>query len=319
MVSEPTVHPSALCEGAELGAGTQVGPFAHIHASVRLGVACTIREGAVIESGATVGDRVVIGVGAIVGSATRLEDDVVIGPRVTFTRESEATSDGHGGQIGETVVRSGASVGAGAILLTGIEVGRGAIVAPGTVVTRSVPPHAFVSGNPGRIVRYIDAESDWDRASGALMPSVTPMNVNGVYVHRFAEFTDFRGSLTAGEMPAPQLPFTPRRWFLVYGVPSRELRGEHAHRECHQFLICVAGSVTVSVDDGEHRGEVVLDKPSIGIYVPPMVWGSQFRYEPSTVLLVLASHPYDADDYIRDYEVYIRELAAQRAAELGLR
>jgi UDP-2-acetamido-3-amino-2,3-dideoxy-glucuronate N-acetyltransferase len=138
------------------------------------------------------------------------------------------------------------------------------------------------------------------------------MNVNGVYVHRFAEFTDFRGSLTAGEMPAPHLPFTPRRWFLVYAVPSRELRGEHAHRECHQFLICVAGSVAVSVDDGEHRGEVVLDNPSIGIYVPPMVWGSQFRYEPDTVLLVLASHPYDAGDYIRDYEDYIRELGQRR-------
>jgi serine acetyltransferase len=287
VVSEASIHPSAICAAAVLGAGTRVGPFA------------------VIEAGAMLGDRVVIGTGAVVSAVTRLEDDVVIGARVTFTGESEVAPGAHGTQA--------ASVGPGAILLTGVEVGRGAIVAPGTVVTRSVPPHAFVSGNPGRIVHYVDAESDQDRASGvARTPSVTPMSVSGVYVHRFAEFSDFRGSLTAGEMPAPQLPFTPRRWFLVYEVPSRELRGEHAHRKCHQFLICVAGSVTVSVDDGEHRGEVVLDRPSIGIYVPPMVWGSQFRYEPDTVLLVLASHPYAADDYIRDYEDYIRELSEQR-------
>jgi dTDP-4-dehydrorhamnose 3,5-epimerase-like enzyme len=88
-------------------------------------------------------------------------------------------------------------------------------------------------------------------------------------------------------------------------VPGREVRGAHAHRECEQFLICVHGSVRVAVDDGENRAEVTLSDPTEGIYVPPLVWASQFRYSPDAVLLVLASHPYDAADYIRDYGEFL--------------
>ena len=126
-----------------------------------------------------------------------------------------------------------------------------------------------------------------------------------VQVQRFAEFSDLRGRLTAGEIPKDGLPFMPRRWFLVYDVPSQEIRGEHAHRVCHQFLICIAGKVTVAVDDGQRRAEVVLDNPTLGIYIPPMVWGSQFRYETKTTLLALASDLYDPDDYIRDYDEFL--------------
>ena len=110
-------------------------------------------------------------------------------------------------------------------------------------------------------------------------------------------------------MPGECVPFVPRRWFLVYDVPSREVRGEHAHRVCHQFLVCVAGSVAVAVDDGEHRSEVLLDAPTLGIYIPPRVWASEFRYDPDSVLLVLASHEYDASDYIREYDVFLSEVA----------
>jgi dTDP-4-dehydrorhamnose 3,5-epimerase-like enzyme len=134
---------------------------------------------------------------------------------------------------------------------------------------------------------------------------VTNLDVHGVQIQRFAEFSDLRGRLTAGELPNDGLPFVPRRWFLVYDVPSQEIRGEHAHRLCHQFLICIAGTVTVAVDDGERRAEVVLDAPTLGIYIPPLVWGSQFRYDADAVLLVLASHPYDADDYIREYDSFL--------------
>jgi len=92
---------------------------------------------------------------------------------------------------------------------------------------------------------------------------------------------------------------------MVYGVPGREVRGEHAHHVCHQFLICVAGRVTVAVDDGQRRGEVVLDRPTMGVYVPPLVWASEYRYEDDAVLLVLASHAYDPDDYIREYDEFL--------------
>jgi hypothetical protein len=132
-------------------------------------------------------------------------------------------------------------------------------------------------------------------------------------VQRSLTVSDLRGSLTAGEVGPDGLPFAPRRWFMVYDVPTREVRGEHAHRVCHQYLISVAGRVDVAFDDGRNRGEVVLDHPSIGVYLPPMVWGSQYRYDADAVLLVLASHPYDPDDYIREYDAFLAEVQAGAA------
>ena len=119
-----------------------------------------------------------------------------------------------------------------------------------------------------------------------------------------------RGRLSVGEC-GPDVPFVPQRYFLVFDVPGKEVRGEHAHHRCKQFLVCARGSVSVVVDDGTTSEEFLLDAPNIGIYVPPMVWAVQYRYSADAVLLVLASEPYDSADYIRDYEAFL----ALRAAE----
>lgn len=116
---------------------------------------------------------------------------------------------------------------------------------------------------------------------------------------------DSRGNLTAGEF-GKQVPFDVKRYFLVYQVPLVEMRGEHAHRECHQFLVCVRGRISVLGDDGHRREEFRLDRPNVGFYMPPMTWGGQFDYSPDAALLVFASHYYDPDDYIRDYEEFRR-------------
>lgn len=120
-------------------------------------------------------------------------------------------------------------------------------------------------------------------------------------LHTLKEVTDIRGSLSAGEFERT-VPFKTERYFLVYDVPTAETRGEHAHRECHQFLVAVKGSVHVVADDGVNREEFVLDKPNKGIHLPPMTWGIQYRYSQDAVLMVFASHYYDADDYIRNYD-----------------
>ena len=117
--------------------------------------------------------------------------------------------------------------------------------------------------------------------------------------------SDARGNLTLGEFER-QIPFFPKRYFMVYQVPLVESRGEHAHRECHQFLICVRGRMTVVGDDGNQRTEYLLDRPDVGFYMPPMTWGTQYNYSPEAVLLVFASHYYDAADYIRDYDEFAR-------------
>jgi hypothetical protein len=115
---------------------------------------------------------------------------------------------------------------------------------------------------------------------------------------------DLRGTLSAAEFPT-HLPFEPKRCFLVFDVPGKEVRGEHAHRLCQQFLVCARGSLSVVVDDGAKTEEVRLDRPDLGLYIPPLIWAVQYKYSSDALLLVLASHPYDPSDYIRDYDEFL--------------
>jgi len=305
------VHEQGLCESSEVGDGTRIWAFAHVLEGARVGGDCNICDGVFVEGGAVVGDRVTVKCGVQLWDGVVLEDDVFVGPNATFTNDPLPRSRQWLDESPRTLVRKGASIGANATILPGLEIGTGAMVGAGAVVTRSVPPHAVVVGNPARIQGYTQSPQADQAARVSPSPSEgsSTLGVKGVHVQKFPEFEDLRGSLTAGELPSEGVPFTPQRWFLVYDVPSREVRGEHAHRVCHQFLICVAGKVSVAVDDGAKRGEVVLDKPSVGIYIPPLVWGTQYRYEGDAVLLVLASHSYDANDYIREYDEFLKLVA----------
>jgi dTDP-4-dehydrorhamnose 3,5-epimerase-like enzyme len=201
------------------------------------------------------------------------------------------------------VVRRGARIGANATILTGVVVGAEARVEAGAVVTQDVPPDAFLAGNPARITGYAST-----RAAGPLPTRYRhadePLAVSSARILRMPVISDPRGSLTFGQHDA-HLPFTPKRYFVVYDVPTKEVRGEHAHRTLHQVLVCLRGSVAIVVDDGRERDEILLDSPEIGLYVPPMVWATQCRYSPDAMLLVLASDVYDPDDYIRSYDEYI--------------
>lgn len=135
--------------------------------------------------------------------------------------------------------------------------------------------------------------------------------VRGVQLVDLTLIAGDNGTLIVGEHPT-QLPFSAERIFTLLGIPEGEVRGTHAHRECEQFLVCLSGSVTAVVDDGTTREEVVLDRPSLGLYMPALTWGTQYRYSSDAVLLVLASHAYDADDYIHDYDEFLT-LAARRS------
>ena len=309
-MAEVFVHEQGLCESAEVGPGTRIWAFAHVLEGARVGAECNICDGVFIEGGAVVGDRVTVKCGVQLWDGVELEDDVFVGPNATFTNDPMPRSRQWLEEYPRTVVRAGASIGANATILPGLEIGLGAMVGAGAVVTRSVPPHAIVVGNPARIAGYTQSSPEAPATPRAAAPEAgaATVGVEGVHVQRFSEFEDLRGALTAGELPSEGVPFTPQRWFLVYDVPGREIRGEHAHRVCHQFLICVSGRVSVAVDDGANRAEVLLDRPSVGVYVPPLVWASEYRYEDDAVLLVLASHAYDPDDYIREYDAFLAEV-----------
>jgi UDP-2-acetamido-3-amino-2,3-dideoxy-glucuronate N-acetyltransferase len=117
-----------------------------------------------------------------------------------------------------------------------------------------------------------------------------------------------RGSLIFGEYDA-HLPFIPIRYFIVFDVPAGETRGNHAHRRVTQALVCLAGSVTVAVDDGRQRDEIMLNSPARALVIAPRVWATQ-TFEAGAMLLVLCSEVYDADEYIRDYEEFSRIVSA---------
>lgn len=116
---------------------------------------------------------------------------------------------------------------------------------------------------------------------------------------------DPRGSLTFLE-GARHVPFDIRRVFYLYDVPTEEGRGAHAHRKLTQFLVCLAGSFDVEVDDGEFQARIHLNRPWKGLLIPPMIWAAEVNFDPGSVCLVLASDVYDEADYIRDRDEFLK-------------
>jgi len=269
-----------------------------------VGEDCNICDHVFIENDVILGDRVTVKCGVQLWDGLRVGDDVFIGPNATFANDKFPRSKQHPLEFATTTIASGASIGAGAVILPGVRIGRRAMVGAGAVVTKDVPANAIVVGNPAVITGYASAQpqpastpeqraevEDLQLPAGARL---VPINVAG----------DLRGSLAAIEL-VKDLPFTPARFFIVYDVPTKRVRGEHAHRTCQQLLICLHGAVTCLVDDGHHRTSVMLDSPNIGLYMPAMIWGAQYQYTSDAVLGVFASEPYDNADYIRDYEDFL--------------
>lgn len=126
-------------------------------------------------------------------------------------------------------------------------------------------------------------------------------SVRGVSLITLVQHHDARGPLAVlGQDQAP-LPFAPARIFFTYQANHRA-RGAHAHRHCEQILICAAGQLKVLVNDGLQSEIIHLTGPLQALHLHPMVWSEQFDHQPHTVLMVLASLPYDESDYLRTPE-----------------
>jgi hypothetical protein len=118
------------------------------------------------------------------------------------------------------------------------------------------------------------------------------------------KITDPRGNLTFVE-GEHHIPFSIKRVFYLYDVPGGADRGGHALRTCHQFLIAMSGSFDVCLYDGKNQQRVHLNRSYYGLHIPPMIWREMDNFSSGSVCLALASEPYDAKDYFRDYNEFL--------------
>lgn len=306
-MNEMFVHQLADVNSPNIGARTRIWQFVVVLPGAQIGDDCNICSHCLIENDVVIGNSVTVKSGVQLWDGLRVGNQVFIGPNASFANDRFPRSGMRPEKFMVTTIEDGASIGSGAVVLPGVTIGRRAMVAAGAVVTRSVPPNAVVVGNPAKIVGYVDAAAQLTKQDGAAVPAevgVAATRVRGVTLHRLLRVADIRGSLTVGEFEK-DIPFPVKRYFMVFGVPSMETRGEHAHLACHQFLICVRGSCSVVADDGATRQEFLLDRPDLGLHLPPLTWGIQYKYSADAVLLVFASHYYDNADYIRDYTQFL--------------
>lgn len=129
------------------------------------------------------------------------------------------------------------------------------------------------------------------------------MSISLCKIINLPKISDRRGNLTFIE-EKKHVPFEIKRVYYLYDVPSGESRGGHAHKHLQQFIIAVSGSFDVILDDGFERKRFHLNRPYYGLYICPMIWRELNNFSSGSVCLVLASEPYDEDDYIRDYETF---------------
>ncbi len=124
----------------------------------------------------------------------------------------------------------------------------------------------------------------------------------------FKDLGDERGNLVVIEGEGMDIPFDIKRVFYIYGSDTTVVRGRHANRKTEFLLVNVSGKSRVRIDNGRESAVVELNKPGMGLYLPPMIWKDMYDFSEDSVLLVLCSQHYDAEEYIRDYQTYLHEI-----------
>jgi acetyltransferase-like isoleucine patch superfamily enzyme/dTDP-4-dehydrorhamnose 3,5-epimerase-like enzyme len=297
------VHPQGICETDAVGERTRIWAFAHVLKGAVVGADCNICDHVFIENDVTIGDRVTVKSGVQLWNGLRVEDDVFIGPNATFSNDLYPRSRQYLAAPLRTVIRKGASIGAGAVILPGLTIGQYAMVGAGSVVTSDVQPYAIVTGNPARVTGYLDALKRQDQAGEPDRPS-TESRVAGVGLYPQKQVDDARGNLTVGEFGA-EVPFVPARYYTISDVPNMRVRGEYALRTTDQFIVCLRGQCAVVVSDGAQRQEWHFDASAAGLLIPRLTWTTFYKFSADALVLVFASQAYDPEDYIRDYAQFL--------------
>lgn len=136
------------------------------------------------------------------------------------------------------------------------------------------------------------------------------MNLSGVQMLEFPQHGDERGHLVVVE-GLKDIPFEIKRMFYIYGSDANVVRGRHANRKSEFVMINVAGQSKVRVDDGRGNEAVFsINRPHTGLYLPKMIWKDMYDFSKDSVLLVLSNEAYDPNEYIRDYDAFVKEVNA---------
>ena len=130
------------------------------------------------------------------------------------------------------------------------------------------------------------------------------MTVFDCSIVEFPKCEDRAGNLTP-VYGSINIPFDVKRVFYSYDIPGGEARGAHAHKECHQLLVAASGSFEVVLDDGVNKRTLLLNRPFFGLHIPPGIWAMEQGFSSGSICLVLASHVYEEEDYIREYEEFV--------------
>ena len=154
------IHTLGDVQSQNIGDGTRIWQFCVVLPKAIIGANCNICAQVLIENDVVIGDNVTVKSGVQLWDGLRIEDDVFIGPNVTFTNDKFPRSKHYPEQFPQTLVRKGASIGGGAVILPNIIIGEAAMVGAGAVVTRSVPDRAVVIGNPARIIGYVGQNNE---------------------------------------------------------------------------------------------------------------------------------------------------------------
>ena len=131
------------------------------------------------------------------------------------------------------------------------------------------------------------------------------MSINDCIIIEFPKISEPRGNLSFIEGNR-HVPFSIKRVFYVYDIPSGAIRGAHAHKSLKEMIFCVSGEVEVMLDDGVNKKNVKLNRPWQGLFISQMTWISTGNFNPGTVYVVLASDYYDENDYFRDYDTFLK-------------
>ncbi|MEI7802377.1 MAG: FdtA/QdtA family cupin domain-containing protein [Bacteroidota bacterium] len=129
--------------------------------------------------------------------------------------------------------------------------------------------------------------------------------MEGIELIQLPKIVDPRGNLSFIE-EGSQIPFRIERTYWIYDVPGGEMRGGHAFYEMQEFIVALSGSFDVVLDDGVSKKIISLNRSYSGVYIPKMFWRSLENFSTNSLALVLADKPYNANDYIRDYDLYLK-------------